>query len=150
MRNDENQPEKKPELFDPMHEMEPVESVGYEVRDFLGRKGLFMFGTVHIIGLTSTLLLCWWLQAIFIAHAPAMQRSPMAEQPKPAVQAAKLQALPNKDITEFHQEEESRLNSYGWVDKQAGTVYIPIEQAIEKTAESGLPSRAQDMKGTGK
>ncbi len=147
MRNDENHPERKPELFDSMHEMKPVESVGYEVRDFLGRKALFTFGIMHVIGLSSTLLLCWWLQAIFIAHAPPMQTSPLAELPKLPVQAAKLQAIPNKDITEFHQEEESRLNGYGWVDKPAGIVYIPIEKAIEKTATAGLPARPQKVKG---
>jgi hypothetical protein len=35
--------------------------------------------------------------------------------------------------------EQAQLNSYGWIDKEAGLVRIPINQAIALIAESGLP-----------
>jgi len=38
--------------------------------------------------------------------------------------------------------QERELNSYGWVDKQAGTVRIPIDRAIDLVAQRGLPLRA--------
>jgi len=34
----------------------------------------------------------------------------------------------------------SRLGSYGWVDKRAGVVRIPIERAMELTAQGVRPS----------
>lgn len=34
-----------------------------------------------------------------------------------------------------------RLSTYGWVDRSAGSVHIPIERAIELTAQRGLPVR---------
>jgi hypothetical protein len=33
------------------------------------------------------------------------------------------------------------LQSYGWIDQQKGVVRIPIERAMELTAERGLPVR---------
>jgi hypothetical protein len=39
--------------------------------------------------------------------------------------------------------EEQQLNSYGWVDEKAGVVRIPIERAMEITAQRGLPALPQ-------
>ena len=33
------------------------------------------------------------------------------------------------------------LEHYGWVDKNAGVVRIPVERAIDVLAEKGLPYR---------
>ena len=33
------------------------------------------------------------------------------------------------------------LDSYGWVDKNAGVVRIPIDEAMKLTLERGLPAR---------
>ncbi|HTW57814.1 MAG TPA: hypothetical protein VMD99_06785 [Terriglobales bacterium] len=39
--------------------------------------------------------------------------------------------------------QEEQLSTYGYIDKQAGTVRIPIERAMELIAQRGLPVRAQ-------
>jgi hypothetical protein len=44
------------------------------------------------------------------------------------------------EINDFRRLEE-KLNSYGWVDQQAGVVRIPIERAIQLVAQRGLPTR---------
>ena len=41
------------------------------------------------------------------------------------------------------QAEEAALNSYGWVDKDAGIVKIPVDRAMEILAKKGLPARKQ-------
>jgi hypothetical protein len=46
-------------------------------------------------------------------------------------------------MQEMVTEQEAILNSYGWVDKEAGVVRIPIERAIELTLERGLPPQGQ-------
>jgi hypothetical protein len=40
-------------------------------------------------------------------------------------------------------QEVQRLNSYGWVDQQAGIARIPIDRAMALLAQRGLPTRPQ-------
>ena len=47
------------------------------------------------------------------------------------------------EIREFRLKEEQTLHSYGWVDKDAGTVRIPIDRAMQLVAQRGLPVRPQ-------
>lgn len=47
--------------------------------------------------------------------------------------------VPPEVVAERRANEEARLNSYGWVDKEAGLVRIPISQAMILIADSGLP-----------
>ena len=35
--------------------------------------------------------------------------------------------------------QESQLNSYGWVDEKAGVAHIPIDRAMELTVQRGFP-----------
>lgn len=44
------------------------------------------------------------------------------------------------EINEFRLREERTLNSYGWVDEDAGVVRIPIERAMQLIAQQGLPT----------
>jgi hypothetical protein len=39
--------------------------------------------------------------------------------------------------------EENRLSTYDYIDKDAGTVRIPIERAMDLLAQRGLPTRTQ-------
>jgi len=55
----------------------------------------------------------------------------------------RLQPLPVNDITQFRAEEERLLHTVGWVDRSAGIVRIPIEDAMRLTLERGLASRPQ-------
>ncbi len=48
----------------------------------------------------------------------------------------RLQPNPVADLNKFRAREEQELNSYGWVDPQAGKVHIPIERAIDITAST--------------
>ena len=55
----------------------------------------------------------------------------------------RLQVNPREDLRELRAAEDQILTTYGWVDKNAGTVRIPIEQAMKLTLERGLPARTQ-------
>jgi len=50
-----------------------------------------------------------------------------------------LQAAPAQDLKEMQAAEDAILNSYGWVDKNAEVVRIPIDRAIDLVADRGLP-----------
>ncbi len=53
----------------------------------------------------------------------------------------RLQVSPEKDLTELEAHQSSRLHSYGWVDRKAGLVHIPIERAMDLLLQKGLPVR---------
>jgi hypothetical protein len=48
------------------------------------------------------------------------------------------------EINDFRLHEEEQLNSYGFIDKSAGTVHIPIGRAMQLIAQRGLPVRPQN------
>jgi hypothetical protein len=55
----------------------------------------------------------------------------------------RLQTDPRQDLIDFRATEDDVLGSYGWVDKNAGVVRIPIEAAMKLTLERGLPARTE-------
>jgi hypothetical protein len=65
------------------------------------------------------------------------QQLPQALPPQP-----RLQTDPRADLLALREAEDRVLGTYGWVDRNAGIVRIPIEQAMKLTVERGLPSRA--------
>jgi hypothetical protein len=58
----------------------------------------------------------------------------------------RLQQFPRNELYEFRMKEEAELHSYGWVDKNAGIVHIPIEDAMRLMLQRGafIP-RPQDF-----
>ena len=55
----------------------------------------------------------------------------------------RLQTDPRQDLADLRAKDEALLASYGWVDKNAGVVRIPIDAAIRLTLERGLPARPE-------
>ena len=62
----------------------------------------------------------------------AMRRLP----PEP-----RLQVDPRDDLANLRRSENEVLDSYAWIDRNAGVVRIPIEQAMKLIAERGVPTR---------
>jgi hypothetical protein len=58
----------------------------------------------------------------------------------------RLQTDPRQDLSDLRAKEDEVLGSYGWVDKNAGVVRIPIDQAMKLTLERGLPARTEQQK----
>ncbi|HMB81779.1 MAG TPA: hypothetical protein VKI43_17005 [Vicinamibacterales bacterium] len=55
----------------------------------------------------------------------------------------RLQVDPRQDLADLRAKEDELLASYGWVDKNAGVVRIPIDAAMKLTLERGLPARQE-------
>ena len=55
----------------------------------------------------------------------------------------RLQTSPREDLRELRAGEDALLDGYGWVDKNAGIVRIPIDEAIRLTLQRGLPTRKE-------
>lgn len=60
----------------------------------------------------------------------------------------RLETNERRELNGFRKEEENILYTYGYVDKSAGTVRIPIDRAMELIAQRGLPTRPQTLPST--
>lgn len=125
-------------------------TVHHETSD-VNFRGIVGFGLALVVGGVVVHLVIWAVFSFFDAREA---RHVEPEYPLAATQAAKtppeprLQTNPRQDLRDLRDQEEQILGSYGWVDKNAGTVRIPIDEAIKLTLERGLPARAQN--GTGR
>jgi hypothetical protein len=73
------------------------------------------------------------------------QRYPLATSIDPKLPPEpRLQQYPREEVYTFRLNEEEKLHSYGYVNKDAGIVHIPIDEAMRLTVERGLPSRTED------
>ncbi len=52
-----------------------------------------------------------------------------------------LQIMPKEELSQFRTKEEAELNTYGWINRTAGVVRIPIDRAMDLLLERGLPAR---------
>lgn len=48
-----------------------------------------------------------------------------------------------QNLAAFRKHEDEVLHTYGWVDRSAGTVRIPIDKAKDLLMERGLPVRSK-------
>jgi len=55
-----------------------------------------------------------------------------------------LEVNERTELNDVRLREENTLSTYDYIDKNAGTVRIPIERAIDLLAQRGLPTRTQD------
>ena len=92
---------------------------------------------VAAIYIGTLLLLVISCAAIFVAYPGSMRdvgRTLSIDPPGP-----RLQTDTAADLRRFRAEDAQRLTTYYWIDKQKGTVHIPIEQAMRKLVKTGIP-----------
>ncbi|WP_031500023.1 hypothetical protein [Bryobacter aggregatus] len=64
-------------------------------------------------------------------------------QPPPS---PRLEDHPAIELQELRTQEDLLLSTYGWTDKKAGLVRIPIERAMQLQMERGFPVRKEGSK----
>jgi hypothetical protein len=119
-------------------------TVGHEQRDVrfwpivMAASGLLVVTTI-IFALMRGLF-------VFYDDRQARQSPPpnplAVEYGEPLPPQPRLQTDPVQDLLKFRTSEETVLQSYGWVDPQAGIVRIPIQRAMELLAQNPPPARA--------
>ncbi len=77
----------------------------------------------------------------FTISRPADLISGLQAAPAPTPPAPALEAESGQTLDPYRSIEQQELNSYGWVDRSGGIVRIPIDRAMDLTAQRGLPSR---------
>ncbi len=58
----------------------------------------------------------------------------------PAIAGPQLQSAAHTELQAFLEEKNRRLEGYGWVDRRAGRVHIPIEAAMRLLAGQKPPA----------
>jgi len=114
---------------------------GYELSDARTRpvvfSGLAMLGLMIVVFLLMIGVLGYLTSAREKSSTPRSPLAPSRQLPP----GPRLQVNPEAEWHLFKANEDSVLNSYGWVQRDAGVVRIPIEEAMEKVLRHGLPVR---------
>jgi hypothetical protein len=131
-------------MSETMTEHNTHDSVGHEETDAeigpLVRSAIFL---AVITAITAALTVGFYKYLDAREQREKAPRYPLAagmERPLPP--APRLQTYTFDDIKGLRREEAKLLDHYAWVDKNAGTVRVPVSRAIELLAEKGLPHRA--------
>jgi hypothetical protein len=116
---------------------------GHEERD-VPLQPLIISGVCLVVLAGLSLLAMWLLFDYFAARRARLEVVPSAVfEARQLPPEPRLQVSPQQDMRQMRAAEMAALHSYGWVDRQAGIVRIPIERAIELLAERGLPARRE-------
>jgi hypothetical protein len=126
------------------HSMHPDDIVGHEETDAeiapLVRFAIFL--TVITL-ITAAITVGFYQYLDSREQANKAPRYPLAAGvDRPLPPPPRLQTFPFDDVKVHRREDEKLLEHYQWVDKNAGTVRIPIERAMDILAARGLPHRA--------
>jgi hypothetical protein len=145
------------------HEPEKIDtSAGYEKSD-VRVSGILVFLTALAVFVVVTAVLAYGIGMVINAHmkkedgpktkwATTVDVSTLGNlASSPELQnklAAMTQQFPtprlqtddgSQEIADLHAKEDLLLENYSWADQSKGKVRIPIERAMELTAQSGLP-----------
>jgi len=123
-------------MSEPKHPGEP--RAGHELSD-LSPRAIAIFGIVLAAAVVVCLFLAMWIFNFFAAREARQDVPPSPLSRREAPSAPLLQVFAPKDIAELRTTEEKILDSYDWVNRQAGAVRIPIHRAMELLTERGLP-----------
>ncbi len=126
-----------------MVELKPHSGSGerrYEVKDVSLR--VMVYSGIGLAALVILGLLASWF--VFSYDVRVQKLGPPAspfENARTLPPSPRLQVHPAEDLKVYRAEEDTKLNTYGWVDKSAGIVHIPIERAMELSLGRGFPVR---------
>jgi hypothetical protein len=129
-------------MSDPqLRSQEPPAAGGYEKSD-LTVKSAAAIAIVLTAVVAAVLLLILWMLGFFAVRfpAPLAPVSPRSTAVRSGPQEPPLQVDAIRDLQGLRAAEDALATSYGWVNREAGTVRIPVARAMELLVERGLPA----------
>jgi hypothetical protein len=117
-----------------------VTGVSYEKEDADTRAVIRAGIALALVTLVASALVLFLFRWLALREAKGdAPPPPMAGSTEPGrlPPAPRLQTLPAADLAAVRAEEERALTTYGWVDEHAGTVHIPIAEAMRLLAQRG-------------
>lgn len=115
-------------------------SVGHETKDISVRV-VAWFAVGLIVSAVIIHVTVAGLFHVFKEGYPSPAAPSRITEPQVLAPGPRLQIDTAADLDQFRADEEAKLNGYGWVDRNAGVIRIPIERSMELIATRGLPTR---------
>ena len=111
----------------------PTESQGYERTD-VSVRGVLVAGVLLVVGAILAQLVVG-VQFFALRGVRERETPPVIAAGAPeGLPEPRLQTTPAEDLAEVRKQEETILDGYGWEDRAAGVVHIPIARAMELVA----------------
>lgn len=130
-RRSPSEPERKSSGAAPLENVHPENpTTDFEPTDWSLRPVALIY-----LGIPALLVIsCFVLILVYPNALPDVDRTLRIAPPGP-----RLQTDAAGDLQKFRADEERRLNTYYWIDKEKGTVHIPIDDVMKKLAVTGAP-----------
>ena len=128
---------------------------GFEQEDLSSRSALYFLAGLVLVCVAVYLIVFGmyrFLDTYATAHQPPMSPMVTPEADTRAVTPENAETFPQPRLEEnertqlrsFIEDQDRKLATYDWVDKDRGTVRIPIDRAMELIEQRGLPVHAED------
>lgn len=115
----------------------PTESDRHERTDVSVRGVLLAAALLAGAGIVVQLLVGVQFTALHGARARENPPAPVAGGPPEGPPEPRLQTTPAEDLAQLRAREDTILDGYGWEDRAAGVVHVPIARAMELVAKEG-------------
>ena len=129
------------------------ESKAYETRDIKLRPLVVFIAGLAVVGLVVYLVVFLMLRLFGgqaaredarVAPSSAVSRPAPGPGEERLPPAPRIQVNAAADMDALRRQEAAALTTYGWVDRQAGIVRIPIDVAMTQILDEGLAVRQPD------
>ena len=119
-----------------------TEAPGHERRDVDVRPIVLVGAGLVVLAALVQLVLYFQMMGLWSARQAGLPAAPPVAAALPATPPEpRLQTAPADDLHDLRRAEDERLHSYGWIDRRAGIVHLPIERAMELLAGEASRSR---------
>jgi hypothetical protein len=124
-------------MADPGIVLRENENTSYEKSDWpIGKIGLVFLG-IFLLLVVAPFIVMW----AFPGSLPDVGRELRIAPPPPRQQVA-----PAVDLALYLAEQKRKLGTYYWIDRDRGFVHIPIEEAMKRVAEHGIPGFPEESR----
>ena len=145
---------KDPMANQPTPHQNMIDHDGFEQEDLSSRSALYFLAGLVLVCVVVYLIVFGmyrFLDSYATAHQPPMSPMVTPEVDTRAVTPENAETFPQPRLEEnertqfrsFIEDQDRKLATYDWVDKDRGTVRIPIDRAMELIEQRGLPVRAE-------
>ena len=139
-----------------LHPANPAPNGGYERTDIGVRGVLYFLAGLAVFGALAYLAAAGVYSFLdkrsaaeqapvnpLVTNAPTDTRHISKDYPQGAFPNPKLEEDERGQLNGIRLNEEETLSTYDYIDKNSGTVRIPIDRAMDLIAQRGLPVRSQ-------
>jgi hypothetical protein len=121
--------------------------IGHETED-ANVRAVVLTGAALAIGTAIVILIVYGIFRYLADHPiTTAPTNPMAETDRQQFPPApRIEEHPAIEVKDLRSQEDRILSTYGWTDKKAGIVRVPLDRAMELQLQKGFPTRKEATK----